>query len=60
MMLTFSIIFVVILFLAIIVIGGKLIISKILNTSIFETPEINDYKQYSQEELKQINESFEK
>lgn len=59
-MLTFSIIFTVILFLVLIEIVTKLIISKIVNTSIFETPDIHDSQQYSQEELKQINESFEK
>jgi hypothetical protein len=60
MLLTLSVIFAVILFLAIIVIGTKLIISKIANTPIFETPDTYDSQQFSQEELKQINESFEK
>jgi hypothetical protein len=60
MLLTFSIVVSCLLFLAILIIGSKIILTKIFNSSIIDTSLIEDSKQYSQEELKQINESFEK
>lgn len=59
-MLALSIVVSCLLFLAILIIGSKIIFTKIFNYSIIDTSLIEDSQQYSQEELKQINESFEK